>query len=108
WRGAESEGGDADGAGGLGEGDLKRVPKPRGRQRITRIRIKPKISWERPAALAENQSFMSSSSGMIKNAPRIGPAGVPMPPRMAISATRIEIDPALKTVSGSKNTATCA
>src|ERR1700753_81190 len=41
--------------------ELNIVTKPRGRHRMTTIRIRPKINWERPATLAENQSFISSS-----------------------------------------------
>ena len=81
------------------------VMKPRGRHKMTAIRMMPKTSCDSPAARDDNSAFMISSSGMMKNAPRMGPAAVPTPPMIAINAIRIEMLAMPNTVSGSKNTA---
>src|ERR1700693_4081801 len=67
------------------------VMKPRGRHRMTPIRMMPKTSCDSPAARDDNSAFIVSSRGMMKNAPRIGPAAVPTPPMIAINAMRIEM-----------------
>ena len=54
------------------------------------------------AAAPDSQSLNNSSSGMMSSAPTSGPATVPTPPTMHISATRTEMPTSENTVSGSK------
>src|SRR5690606_15794341 len=53
---------------------LKNARMPRGWIRMTAISARPKASCDRPATREERYVFASSSIGMMKNAPMIGPA----------------------------------